>query len=340
MEFIAYQIIYFLGTAFIVYPYKINKKILFIVYFVASLFLSLSIRENSIIENNSSDMMGYIQYMSGENEGEDYFIREFIFWWSIKFIYSIFKSSKYTLVFFDLICFFILYKSVENIRNSFSNSILKNAFNYNFIIYGFIIFFPTIIGMHTSYRQFIATILFIYSYSLLVSNKTFLFFIFLFISIFTHNISILFIPLLFIAKFNKPRYVTGFIVGFVFLFTMYIIRDGQNLLYRAYSEDMGALNVLVYYFIAILLLLIYSLVIKFWWLAGSIILIILYFIISYFIFGSSSSQRVILFSFSFLYPLIWLIISSLYNSKFLNLLLYNLTLLPIYFIFKSSIIYN
>lgn len=337
MELIAYQIVYAMGIIIIFLPNKIIKNYAFIIFLLIGCILSFSIRENSINENNLSDMSNYIRYMTGEDQGEFYLIREFIFWWSLKFLYIIFDNAKYVLVFIDLICFLLLFYSIENIKNSFSRFFRFKEFNYHFMAYGFLIFFPTVMGMHTGYRQFIASIFLIYSYSLLITRKNSLSLIFLFLSVFTHNISLLFVPVIYMAKLYNPKYKIGFLTGMVLICIMYLIKDGQGILYRSYFDDVGAFNVFIYYFIGLILILIYSAKLKFLQLFSVTLLFTLYYLSSYNIFGSSAAQRIILFSFSFLYLIIFIVISGFNKSKFLNLILFHVTILPLVLIFNSSI---
>ena len=166
---IAYGIIYLLGLLLILRPHIIHKeKHFFLLWIVFSMTLSVSIR--SIIGSvEQSDIDQYVFLMQSDNE-IPYFLREFIFWFLIRFLYNITGNEIITFLILDFILFIALYKGFFLIKSAFYPKI-KNT-NVRYLLFGSLLFFPYVLGMNNYYRQIIATATLLYAIGSIGNKKT------------------------------------------------------------------------------------------------------------------------------------------------------------------------
>ena len=120
-----------------------------------------------------------------------YYLREFIFWFALRFVYYFTHSE---LLSFILLDFFWVYLLIKTSVNQESKGFYK----------GLVIIlstsFPFFFGYENIYRQFYATVVSLYAYSILYTrpHKASLVFI---ITIFIHNLTLFLIPLFIIKKY-------------------------------------------------------------------------------------------------------------------------------------------
>ena len=142
------------------------------------------------------DINTYVSYLDEKATllflmNSSYFLREFIFWGSFMGGYIILQDKILILLLIDTIVLYFLIKTIINFRLPF----------YSFSL--LLCFFPNLMGYENVYRQYIATILTLYSISLAYKNSFFLrtnefkSYIFIIIAAFCHNVAFLFFPFIF-----------------------------------------------------------------------------------------------------------------------------------------------
>jgi hypothetical protein len=171
-----------------------------------------------IVVRNSGfdfDMIVYAESMQYSTHNI-YYLKEFIFWYALRYFYLIFNNEIVVFLMMDMIWIFLLYRTSINLSK---RSLIKNNFSLGLIVI-LSTSFPLFFGYENIYRQLFATIFSLYSYSLLHTSykKSILFFC---ISVFMHNISILLIPIFLINKIFRFklyfRILLSLLVSIVFL---------------------------------------------------------------------------------------------------------------------------
>lgn len=211
MELFAFIILLGVGLITIISE---NKFVLWMVY-MPSLCLFMIIVRNSGLD---TDMITYAKEMTSSGHNM-YYLREFVFWYSLRFFHYIFNNEISVFLFMDIIWIFILYRTSINLGKE---SLIKNNLSLGLIVV-LSTSFPLFFGYENIYRQLYATIFSLYSYSLLKNNykKSIFFF---FISVFMHNTSIILLPIFFINKiFSAKIYLRVFLsliisISFIMLF--------------------------------------------------------------------------------------------------------------------------
>ena len=211
MELIAFITLIVLGVITIVSE---NKFVLLLLY-IPSVYLFMIVVRSSGLD---TDMITYAKEMTSSGH-HIYYLREFVFWYSLRFFYYVFSNEIAVLLFMDMIWIFILYRISINLSKS---SLVMNNLSLGLIVI-LSTSFPLFFGYENIYRQLFATVFSLYSYSLLNSNykKSIFFFI---ISFFMHNTVIVLLPIFFINKiFSAKIYLRVFLsllvsIVFVMLF--------------------------------------------------------------------------------------------------------------------------
>ena len=179
-----------------------NTILFFVIWLVIYVGLALVVRGNfdADIENT------YAPAMSGTSLSL-YYLKEPVVWLGQRYLYSYVDSAYAVFIIYDILVGVVLFKALANFR------IPKYAY------FGILIFFPFILGMQNIYRQWVATILFLYSFSLVWAKeqnlKSYVFFT---LSILAHNSAAIFFPLLFIKShnfFGRLAWVLGLFVSFL-----------------------------------------------------------------------------------------------------------------------------
>ena len=136
----------------------------------------------------------------------DYFsfdmMREFVFWGSIRSLYSLFNNDLLVFIFIDLFWIYLYYKVIQKYTQTF-----KYRFDILFIV--FTLSFPFLLGYENIIRQHIAFIIFLYAYIIRYSSANKSNFIFL-LSILVHNSMLVFLPLLILIRFSSFTYKQRF----------------------------------------------------------------------------------------------------------------------------------
>ena len=206
MEILGYIVVIFIGILFSLKRSLIkNSTIFFLIWYMVYCSLSLVVRYKF-----DSDIITYANRMDGSSLAI-YYIREPVVWLGHRFIFELTKDAFTVFVFFDVILGIILFKALRNF----------NVPQYAF--FSVLVFFPFVLGMQNVYRQWVANIFFLYCFSFLWNQrknvKAYTFFVF---SVLSHNIALIFIPLLFI-KHRKRFGSLVFLLSFVFSFIVIYI---------------------------------------------------------------------------------------------------------------------
>ena len=259
------------------------------------------------------DINTYVEYLDDNIQlllimDSFYFLREFIFWGSFMGGYIILQDKILILLLIDTIVLYFLIKTIINFRLPF----------YSFFL--LLCFFPNLMGYENVYRQYIATILTLYSVSHAYKNSffsrtnEFKSYIFIIIAGFCHNVAFLFFPLLF---FLKERVKFGIFLSLVIYMALPILSSSKS------EGETGDVPVEYFLAVTILLYIIYLMINSFKLLKVNIYILSFIFILiteSIIVLTGVASKRIIMFALDII--LIFIII-SLQNSNF-NLKSYRL----------------
>jgi hypothetical protein len=186
MGIIIYIIYFFIGCVSCLKIKTTNRD-----YFIAFLFLSLwsiSLRNLGL----ANDFYTYKDVLSYDYSDllNFYYLREPIYWFLSKFIYNYIASDVYTFIIIDIIFFLIFVSFCKSQRMPL------------YFCFLYILFFPSVLGLQNVYRQYLSTILLLIAIYSPTKNDYFEFkpYFFWFLSFLTHNVTILFFPLIFIKK--------------------------------------------------------------------------------------------------------------------------------------------
>ncbi|MAR39513.1 MAG: hypothetical protein CMD22_02310 [Flavobacteriales bacterium] len=212
MELITFIILLFIGIITIVSE---NRYYLWGMYLPILCLFIIVVRMSGL----DTDMITYAKEMT--STGYDfYYLREIVFWYSLRFFHQIFNNEIIVFLFMDIIWIAILYKTSVNLSKTSS---IKNNLSLGLIVI-LSTSFPLFFGYQNIYRQLFATIVSLYSYSIINSSYKKSIFYFC-VSVFIHNISLVLIPIFFVNKLLKLNiYFRVFLslivsVAFIMLFS-------------------------------------------------------------------------------------------------------------------------
>lgn len=255
-----------------------------------------------------------------------YYLKEPVVWLGQRYLFSWLQNSFFVFVISDILAGLLLFSALRKF----------NLPQYAF--FSFLIFFPFILGMQNAYRQWIATILFLYCFSLAwrhsSGTRKYIFFT---LSVMSHNVAAIFVPLLFIRK----RKVLGKLIWYCsFLIAFIGIKFGAD---TKSSAETGADLTLVYLLLIIFLIMLVPLLDR-----GLILklrkleyrlLITLFFLSSFsiLILSSAGAERVSMFCLMIAYPILVLLFEDRFKQKVLTRSLFSLLgFIPMFF-FSVSI---
>ena len=148
-----------------------------------------------------------------------YYVREFVFWFTLRFLYSLIHNELLVFIVLDFIWIFTLFRIQRNII------IDGKRFEKGLIVVLFTCF-PFLFGYENIYRQFFATIFLLYSYSVIESNHKKGIGLFIF-SFFIHNIVVLMLPIFIVKVFFRfklhDRITSAIILCFLFVLSLSLL---------------------------------------------------------------------------------------------------------------------
>ena len=202
MELIAFIVLLVLGFFTIITE---NSSILRYIYIPSVFLFMVIVRLNGFeFGGYQKDILAYAIEMEGVLLFDDmYYIREFIFWFGIRLVYAITSSPFFTFLILDIGWIYFLIKVSKLIP---SKQLGKG------VIIILSTSFPFLFGYENIYRQFYATILLLYAYSLINKNNNKVFWLFI-ASIFIHNLALFTLPIFFIRKCYKFKLQDRFLIS-------------------------------------------------------------------------------------------------------------------------------
>tara|TARA_B100000674_G_scaffold35881_1_gene25006 strand:- start:5390 stop:6391 length:1002 start_codon:yes stop_codon:yes gene_type:complete len=191
-----------------------NKYVMWLFYIPCLLVFMVVVRTSGF----DTDMITYAKEMSSTGNNL-YYLREFVFWYSLRFFYSILNNEIAVFLFMDLIWIITLIRASINLSKE---SVITNKLSVGLIVV-LSTSFPLFFGYENIYRQLFATIFSLYAYSIIkISYSRSIFFYI--ISIFIHNTSIILLPIFAINKLLRFNIYFRILISltisllFVFLF--------------------------------------------------------------------------------------------------------------------------
>ena len=323
------EVSYYFFLAIIANVLGLSRKILIKKYIFFVLWGSTYIGLALIVRTKyDTDIITYVESMLSYSK-DFYYIREPVVWLGQRYLYAIIKNSQLVFIIYDVIGGLFLYRALRNLNVP------------NYVFYSIIVFFPFILGMQNVYRQWLSVIIFLYAFSLNYTNstkaKSLLFYI---ISVLTHNAVAIFLPLLFLHKKYNNYKLLWLISLVVSLLGIYFGAETKSISNK--GLDLGLAYLIVISFCLVMLIYathgkinssnVYS------YLYFLSLIIILLFSISYL--SIIAGERIALFSYMLMYPVLALIIEKNFNQViFLRILFVNLGFLPIFFFPTSQFLF-
>jgi len=342
MEFFIYLIIYFFAVFFCLTNYNLKKERFFALWFLISMFLSFYVRTGYDL-SVESDFLQYSRVMQMEDIPL-FFYREFIFIYALQILYKITSDPVIVFMILDCLFYIIFFRGISYLRKGLFPKVSNVSMYY--IYFSVLLFFPTVLGFHTTYRQLFSTALAIFAFGLYINNLKRSGILYFIISFFVHNSSFLFLPIFFFANKNKFSKVLSLLTLIFIVFVNITIAESTNeILVRDFTSTKEGANITLMYIYSLLFIFFFI------WLTeiyfnrkGKIYFtwIVLFMCIIYFSsiigFSSGVSQRVAFLAFSFVYLLVGLYLEVIFKQKkFTRFVFINLSLLPLIFIHNSTI---
>jgi hypothetical protein len=180
MEFLLYIFLIFIGSLILIKESNFLLKYIYIPFLFLFLFV--------VRLDFTDDIVNYANTMQSIHSGI-YYYKEFIFWYTQMYLYKFLHSTFFVFLSMDIFWIFLLIKISKN------NDFYKNKRFKGGLIIILVTSFPFFAGYENIYRQFFATIILLYSYSIIDKNlkKGILLYL---IAIFIHNTAGLFLPFL------------------------------------------------------------------------------------------------------------------------------------------------
>lgn len=178
LELISYLSVFIAGMVTLFIP--INRVMNFILFMAVAVFYSIVMRYSGW----DWDINTYARAMTFDSLNNIYYYREPVYWFSANYLYNnIFGDEVKTFIFIDIISFVVIYIASRKL-------VLPNYFPFLFLI-----FFPALMGIQNVYRQYLSmSVLFLSIASMKKGEKIGL--LYWIIACLTHNLSVLFLPIL------------------------------------------------------------------------------------------------------------------------------------------------
>lgn len=304
MELGAYLGVLSFGAIFASVNISISKRTFFCLWFFIYSLLVIVVRQHF-----DADIAIYARLMTFD--GFPYYqFKEPLIWFSQKILYKIFGNSFTVFAICDLIIGLILFKTLYNLKVK------------KYVYFSILLFFPVILGMQNIYRQWVASVLFLYSISLIwnntISRKSIFAFV---ISIFSHNSAVLMTSVYFSIIRGSARHFWLLSLLICILLMFY----GAKLKSTATTgADLSLAYVILSVFMIIAICLLDAGKIKKLYLYQYKILmsVVVLSVSSLFLLSSASSERVSMSFLIILYPILSIIIEERFKRPILIRLLF------------------
>jgi hypothetical protein len=342
LELISYFLIYIFSLFFIFAPNALNKKSIFFVWLILTTILSVSLRIK-LDAFADTDMGSYIRLMSSDFD-LTYLNREFIFFGLSRYLYIIFENEFTVFLFWDLLIFIAYYFAVEKLCLYFLNNHKTKVLS--FILFSSILFFPFVLGLHTIYRQLIASVIYLNAFGEMLNGRKIRGLILFIFSFFIHNSCFLFLPLLLLTyKSNLIKAVSIMLLLITSYFIFIIVNSADDLLYRDFQSNISGPHITRMYIISLLFISMQILFTEFFFnnfkrieILNYLLIMFLIYIVSVLAYSSGMSERVVVFLYTIFNPIFILYNYSIFKQKKVIMLIYlHISLLPIILLHNSTI---
>ena len=212
MELFIYILVTFFGVLFSLKESLVkDPKLFFFIWFIVYFSLVFIVRNEFDSDiNNYASAMNYSFEEGFPVALSLHYIREPVIWLGQRYIYGLIENAFIVFIIYDFFLGIFLFKALKNF----------NLPKYSF--FAVLTFFPFVLGMQNVYRQWVASIIFLYSFSFLWNEqKTFKAYTFFLLSLFSHNIGAAFAPILFIRNrkfFGKLAWILSFFVSLIVIY--------------------------------------------------------------------------------------------------------------------------
>jgi hypothetical protein len=239
LEFISFLLAF--SFALILSFLKLNNKTYYLTCFIVLLSFSLVVR----LSGFDADMGNYEMYLKIKTLSI-YYLKEPIYWLGSRYLFELTDSAFFVFIFYD--CLFIIL-------------LLLSCYKLNlprYFPFAFFLFFPTVLGMQNVFRQYIASGFLLLLLSMVFTDVKYRYrFLVLLLATLTHNVSLLFTPLVFINQKRKNINLL-FLASCFGIFLLLPIAAGSKS-----DSDTGDLPPYLYLIVYILVITVYLSVIKF-----------------------------------------------------------------------------
>ena len=211
METLIYLLVGLFGIVFSVNPQLIkSSSVFFLCWFFVYLVFVVIVRRNFDV-----DIGTYAREMESINFSF-YYITEPVVWLGQSHLYALTENPYLVFIFFDFMVALFLYFALANFNSP------KWAF------FSVLLFFPVVLGMQNIYRQWVASVIFLYSFSLFWTDRAGVrSYGALFASILTHNSAAIFLPALF-SRLSGAKYLFFFGVLILSFFAIFFGKDFKS----------------------------------------------------------------------------------------------------------------
>ena len=323
MELFYYLLVVLFGILFSLKKSLIkNSTVFFVVWFLVYFALVIIVRNKFDVDINT-----YANLMSSSSLSI-YYLKEPVVWLGQRYVFGLTQDAFTVFVIYDVILGVLLYKALIN-------------FNVpQYVFFSILVFFPFVLGMQNVYRQWVASILFLYSFSFIWNERVyFKAYSFFALSFLAHNVAAVFLPLLLVRKrkaFGKLFWLLSFVVPFIGIYLGAATKSSSDT-----GFDLSAAYlILLFFFICLVLLLDkgvfriirnfeYRLLLSLFVLSTSATLLL----------SSTGGERVSMFSLMIAYP----ILANLFEERFRQKVLIRMSFTvmgfaPMFFISVSKFI--
>jgi hypothetical protein len=244
---IAIFLVYLNCVLMILKPFKVKFNVLFL-YWAIFYLLYVSILHYPV-PSTQSDLEIYTNYFTSKDGVPFWLIgtefkhyREFLYHFTSRLLYLIVEDRFLTFLLLDIVLGIFVFKYFLLLD-------LKNN-KLGYLLFGILLFFPILCGYQSIYRQLFSIILFLLSTSYIQSGKKKIGVSCFIISIFFHNSSALFFPVI-LLFLNKRNYS---IIGLLIVYIALNIASSKNseLFYREevfYGNTVAVTFVIIFLFI-------------------------------------------------------------------------------------------
>ncbi|ARS54109.1 hypothetical protein B9G99_15475 [Kushneria konosiri] len=148
---------------------------------------------NSGFDSDMATYAGYLSYLPDFATATIYYTREFVYWFGSGYLYSWIQNDITTLWVIDIIWITLLFYAVGNKKQSAGVPLYVAPF--------MLTFFPVLMGYENVYRQLIACMFVLFAF--FGTRNLFVAGFFGLLALFTHNGSIVYMPLLYLFATTK-----------------------------------------------------------------------------------------------------------------------------------------